>query len=97
MLIGLMRVAEVGVDLVGMTIESDLRSGVSYRIERWLGQGGTAAAYLATRHCDQGQSPAVMKIILPEVAMDPDGTAAKVVKKEAVALGRLNERVPPTP
>jgi serine/threonine protein kinase len=39
----------------------------------------------------------VVKIILPEVVQGHGGTAATVVRKESVALGRLNEKVPPTP
>lgn len=71
--------------------------GVRYEIQRRLGEGGTAAAFLATRYAADGQSPAVIKIILPEVAIDSDERALTIIKKEAVALGRLNERIPPSP
>lgn len=81
----------------GMTFASDLHPGVSYRLERVLGQGGTAVAYLATRMASDGESPAVVKIIQPRIAVESGETALTIVKKEAVALGRLNEQIPPTP
>ncbi len=76
---------------------SEGRPGVRFVLERRLGVGGTATAYLANRMAPEGQSPAVVKIILPEIAASHGSTAAMVVRKEAVALGRLNEQVPPTP
>lgn len=82
---------------LGMTFSSDLHSGVMYRLERVLGQGGTAIAYFATRLASDGESPAVVKVIQPRIAVESGETALTIVKKEAVALGRLNEQVPPTP
>ncbi|MFZ5890217.1 MAG: serine/threonine-protein kinase [Myxococcota bacterium] len=82
---------------LGRAIASEGQPGVRFELERRLGVGGTAAAFLASRVSREGQSPAVVKIILPEVAASHGSTAAMVVRKEAVALGRLNERVPPTP
>ena len=81
----------------GMTFASDLHPGVNYRLERVLGQGGTAVAYLATRLAEDGESPAVVKIIQPRIAVESGDTALTIIKKEAVALGRLNEQIPPTP
>ncbi len=82
---------------IGRSIASESQPGVRFLLERKLGVGGTAAAYLAMRHSAEGQSPAVVKVILPEVAASHGSTAAMVVRKESVALGRLNEKVPPTP
>jgi len=82
---------------LGRAIASEGQPGVRFALERRLGVGGTAAAFLASRITRDGQSPAVLKIILPEVAASHGSTAAMVVRKESVALGRLNERVPPTP
>src|ERR1043165_3228542 len=82
---------------IGRAIVSDSQPGVRFVLERKLGVGGTAAAYLASRVAQDGQSPAVVKVILPEVAASHGSTAAMVVRKESVALGRLNEKVPPTP
>jgi serine/threonine protein kinase len=82
---------------IGRAIVSESQPGVRFVLERKLGVGGTAAAYLASRIAADGQSPAVVKIILPEIAASHGSTAAMVVRKESVALGRLNEKVPPTP
>lgn len=82
---------------LGRAIASEGQPGVRFELERRLGVGGTAVAFLASRVSAEGQSPAVVKVILPEVAASHGSTAAMVVRKEAVALGRLNERVPPTP
>ncbi len=83
--------------LLGAGINSPYAPGVRYQVVRRLGEGGTAAAFLATRVAPDGQSPVVLKIILPQVANDSDERALTFIKKEAVALGRLNERVPPSP
>jgi serine/threonine protein kinase len=82
---------------IGRAIVSESQPGVRFVLERKLGVGGTAAAYLASRIAQDGESPAVVKVILPEIAASHGSTAAMVVRKESVALGRLNEKVPPTP
>jgi eukaryotic-like serine/threonine-protein kinase len=82
---------------LGKTIPSEIRPEVGYRIERLIGQGGTARAYYAIRVGPDGQQPVVLKIILPQIVRASDQTAAMVIKKEAVALGRLNERIPRCP
>ncbi|HET9959477.1 MAG TPA: serine/threonine-protein kinase [Polyangiaceae bacterium] len=82
---------------IGAAIESETESGVRFVLERRLGLGGTAAAYLAWRVSPHGESPAVLKIILPEIVQGHGPKAVTVVRKESVALGRLNEQVPPTP
>ena len=82
---------------VGQVLESAYQPGVSYRLEKKLGEGGTAAAYLTRRLSPDGESQAVIKIILPQLVAESDERALTIIKKEAVALGRLNERVPPTP
>ncbi|HVY31227.1 MAG TPA: serine/threonine-protein kinase [Polyangiaceae bacterium] len=82
---------------LGQVLESALQPGVSYRLEHKLGEGATAVAYLAKRHGPDGEWPAVIKIIQPHIVKDSSERALTIIKKEAVALGRLNERVPPTP
>jgi len=82
---------------VGQVLESAYQPGVSYQLEKKLGEGGTAFAYLARRSSPVGESQAVIKIILPHLVAESDERALTIIKKEAVALGRLNERVPPTP
>ena len=81
----------------GQVLESAYQPGVSYRLEQKLGEGGTAIAYLARRASAAGESQVVIKIILPQLVAESDERALTIIKKEAVALGRLNERVPPTP
>jgi len=53
-------------------------------------------AYLAQRETASGMSPVVVKAVRPVLSLRqvaPD----LIAQKEAVALGRLNERVPPSP
>jgi serine/threonine protein kinase len=78
-------------------IPSQLQPNVAYRLKRLLAVGGTARAYYALRQGPEGEAPVVMKIILPNVVRDGGDTALLVIRKEAVALGRLNERIPPSP
>ncbi len=82
---------------VGQVLESAYQPGVSYRLEQKLGEGGTALAYLARRASPVDESQVVIKIILPQIVAESDERALTIIKKEAVALGRLNERIPPTP
>ena len=82
---------------IGQVLQSAYQPGVSYRLEKKLGEGGTALAYLTRRLSADGESQAVIKIILPQLVADSDERALTIITKEAVALGRLNERVPPTP
>jgi eukaryotic-like serine/threonine-protein kinase len=81
----------------GRVIQSDFQRGVSYRLERQIGEGGMGAAYLALRQASDGLSPVVVKLVRPAFGPNSDRAAALVVQKESVALGRLNERVPPCP
>jgi serine/threonine protein kinase len=83
--------------LVGRDMPSQLRPDVTYRVGRTLGRGGMAIAFLAARATAEGQAPVVLKIVRPSVVRASGEHAALLVRKEAVALGRLNERVPPTP
>ncbi|HYJ11020.1 MAG TPA: serine/threonine-protein kinase [Polyangiaceae bacterium] len=81
----------------GRVIQSDFQRGVTYRLERQIGEGGMGAAYLALRQAPDGLSPVVVKLVRPAFGPNSDRAAALVVQKESVALGRLNERVPPCP
>jgi eukaryotic-like serine/threonine-protein kinase len=62
-----------------------------------LGRGGMGTAYLATRHALGTSSSVVLKVIDPAGSGEEGDRAALAVQKEAVSLGRLNERVPATP
>jgi len=81
---------------IGTVVSSEFYHGVSYRLEHLLGEGGTAVAYLATRQSMDGQSPVVIKIIQPRLVAESGERAVTIIKQEAVALGRLNERLPPS-
>lgn len=76
---------------------SDLHPGVSYRLGDRLGEGGMAVAFYAMRIAANGKTPTVVKLMKPSIVQGGSETAQLIVRKEAVALGRLNERVPPTP
>jgi serine/threonine protein kinase len=82
--------------LSGRYIDSDVQPGVRYVLEQQVGEGGMGAAYLARREGPEGASPVVVKVVrraFGTTDISPD----LVAQKEAVALGRLNERVPPSP
>jgi len=82
---------------VGPTIRSNFSDGVTYHIGRRVGEGGMSIAYLALRVGPEGNAPVVVKILRPRFVRRFGDTAMLIVQKESVALGRLNERVPPTP
>jgi serine/threonine protein kinase len=82
--------------LLGATLRPDA-GAAQYLVEAKLGVGGTAVAFIAQRDAAGNRSPAVVKVIRPEIVERHGATAAAVFLKEVVALGRLNERSPPTP
>ncbi|HEY5958300.1 MAG TPA: serine/threonine-protein kinase [Polyangiaceae bacterium] len=82
---------------IGRTIASEVHADVVYRVSRLLGQGATARAYFALRLTPYGQTPVAIKIILPRIAQTSSSVGDLVIQKEAVALGRLNERIPRCP
>jgi serine/threonine protein kinase len=79
-----------------MLIQSEVQPGVTYRLERQIGEGGMGMAFLAVRQSINGTAPVVIKLVRPTFG-SPEVAADLLVLKESVALGRLNERVPPTP
>ncbi|MEO6601488.1 MAG: hypothetical protein ABIQ16_16545, partial [Polyangiaceae bacterium] len=83
--------------LSGQVVESEFQPGVSYRLERRIGEGGMGQAFLALRHAPDGIAPVVIKMVRPTAASGAQNSAGILVQKEAVALGRLNERIPPCP
>src|SRR5689334_18729238 len=92
--------SDLDVELAGLTpitIASELHPAVTYRLERQIGEGGTGTAFFALRYAPEGIAPVVVKLVKPEVVASAGPTATLVIQKEAVALGRLNESVPPTP
>jgi serine/threonine protein kinase len=77
-----------------MVIDSEAVPGVRYHLEQLIGDEGLGTSYLARRDSPEGSSPVVLKLLQ---SSGPDVPADLVAAKEAVALGRLNESVPPTP
>ncbi|HVU05028.1 MAG TPA: serine/threonine-protein kinase [Polyangiaceae bacterium] len=83
--------------LTGALLVSNVYPGVSYRLDRALGAGSMAVAFLVERRQPTGTGVAVIKMARPEFVRAAAETALLTIRKESVALGRLNERVPPTP
>lgn len=83
--------------LRGVELRSSLSPDVTYQLEQALGSGSMAVAFRAIRRAPDGQSFTVVKIVHPEMLMDASEIALLTIRKESVALGRLNEQVPPTP
>ena len=84
-------------DFSGQIIPSALQPGVEYCLRQLLGEGGMGSVYFAQRRSPQGSSAAALKILRPDVVALSGSEAELTIRKEAVALGRLNEQVPPTP
>jgi len=83
--------------LIGRVVPSEVVPGVSYRIVWRLGEGAMSVVFYALRVTADGELPVVIKVLRPSFVQREGETAALIVKKESIALGRLNERVPPTP
>jgi serine/threonine protein kinase len=83
--------------LLGQRLPSTLDAQVSYHLESVLGEGASAAAFLASRRTPAGIATVVVKVLLPRLVRDQGDLVMLAFKKEVVALGRLAEKVPPTP
>jgi hypothetical protein len=83
--------------LRGVELRSSISPNVTYQLEQALGAGSMAVAFRAIRRAPDGQSFSVVKIVHPEMIMDASEIALLTIRKESVALGRLNEQIPPTP
>ncbi|EYF04829.1 serine/threonine-protein kinase [Chondromyces apiculatus] len=81
----------------GVEIPSEAARGVVYRVQHVVGEGAMSVAYYALRAGPEGETPVVVKVLRPWFVRKGGATAELIVTKEAVALGRLNEHVPPTP
>jgi len=80
--------------LPGNTIRT---ADAAYRLERAIGVGSMSAAFLATRYGANGEIPVVVKVTLPSFLRSAGAAAGLALRKEAVALGRLNAVVPANP
>ncbi|MBK7583972.1 MAG: serine/threonine protein kinase [Myxococcales bacterium] len=83
--------------LEGATVRARAQPEVEYRVERRVGSGSYSIAFFALRRSPDGESPVVLKFVRPSLMRAAGEMAILAVEKETVALGRLNERVPPTP
>jgi len=83
-------------EMNGLEIQSET-ANATYRLLHRVGEGGMGVAFYALRIAPDGECPVVVKILRPEFVRQWGDTAKLIVQKEAVALGRLNERVPSTP
>src|SRR4051812_39353062 len=83
--------------LTGTTVPSEVTANVGYAIGTPLGGGGTSVGFHALRLGPDGTCPVALKFLRPSFLKRYGENASLVVKREAVALGRLNERVPATP
>lgn len=84
-------------DCVGQVIDSQMLRGVRYRLESVVGEGTMSVAFFAQRMGAEGNAPVVLKITKPSFLGKVGDAAKMMILKEAVALGRLNESVPPSP
>jgi serine/threonine protein kinase len=83
--------------LVGTTIASSLFPGVTYRVIRVLSRRSVAVKFLAVRDAQDGGTLCVLKMLRPSFVVVFGALATTMVTKECVALGRLNDRAPPSP
>jgi serine/threonine protein kinase len=83
--------------LGGRSFPSQFVPGVEYRLGPQVGQGAMAVAFYALRTAPEGYCPVVVKMLRPSFVRQYGQAATLTIQKEAVALGRLNERVPSTP
>jgi eukaryotic-like serine/threonine-protein kinase len=83
--------------LEGVSLRAVVQPEVEYRLERVIGAGSYSVAFFAVRATPDGEEPVVIKFVRPSLMRATGETAILAVEKETIALGRLNERVPPTP
>ncbi len=90
-------IAPEDLQLAGLQGTSIHTADAIYRLERSIGVGSMAAAFFATRSGANGEIPVVVKVTLPGFLRAAGPAAGLALRKEAVALGRLNAVVPPNP
>lgn len=81
----------------GLTLIPPNRHDVSYLLETKLGAGGMSVIYKALRRSKQGESLAVVKLLLPKFVSESQELAITSISKEASSLSLLNQQIPPTP
>jgi eukaryotic-like serine/threonine-protein kinase len=83
--------------ILGTELVSETGPSTIYRVLSRVGEGAMSVAFYAQRVSPDGECGVVVKMLKPWFVQQWGSTAKLIVQKEAVALGRLNERVPPTP
>ena len=83
--------------LIGVDLPTETGKGVIYRLLSVVGEGAMSVAFYAQRIAPEGECGVVVKMLKPWFVQQWGATARLIVQKEAVALGRLNEHIPPTP
>lgn len=83
--------------LAGTTLPSLRHAGVSYRLERVIGEGAQGIVFLASRVSEQAPLSIVVKLLRPRAVRELADLAAASIGKEVAALERLSERVPSPP
>jgi eukaryotic-like serine/threonine-protein kinase len=80
----------------GQVIHSQSHAGVTYQLDRLVSDGQLGATYLGSRRSAEGTSPVVVKVMRGQLVGSESG-GYTLAAKEVVALGRLNDLVPPIP
>ncbi len=83
--------------LIGSVVPSEGAPGVTFVVGQCLGAGAVGVVFAALRSERGAETPVVLKVLRPSFVVANGDTALASIRKEAVALGRLNERVPPSP
>jgi eukaryotic-like serine/threonine-protein kinase len=84
-------------ELTSVVLESKRLPGVSYRLERVIGEGAQGVVFLATQRTTLGELPVVIKVLRPRAVRDIAGLAAVAISKEVAALERLSAQAAPSP
>jgi len=84
-------------ELTSTVLESKRRLGVSYRLERVIGEGAQGVVFLATERAASGEQAVVLKLLRPRAVRDLAGLAAATLSKEVTALERLATQAEPSP
>ena len=83
--------------LIGARLTSPSERLVHYSIESRIGAGASATTFFAMRRAPHGETPVVLKLLSPSFVRAAGSQAVISAHKEATALARLNDQVPPTP
>jgi serine/threonine protein kinase len=83
--------------MIGAQLPSASDRSAHYVIVERIGSGATATTFFAMLRAPHGETPALVKLLSPSFVRGAGPHAVISAHKEAAALSRLNEQVPPTP